>query len=118
MADVVRVLSDPILAETAHGAVAACPCCGLPVVHFGDARVTVTPDQLRAMRRTVRAVRAELARTGACGGWALRARTEREDAVFRLTAARADEMAGLLEAAAVALDLDALLADVLASDLA
>ena len=108
MADVVRVLSDPILAETAHGAVAACPCCGLPVVHFGDARVTVTPDQLRAMRRTVRAVRAELARTGACGGWALRART----------AARADEMAGLLEAAAVALDLDALLADVLASDLA
>lgn len=111
-----RVLSDPILAECNGGAVALCPCCGLPVVWFGDARVTVTPDQLQAMRETVRGVRRELARPGACWDWALRARTEREDVVFRLTADRAAEMHDLLEAAAAALALDALLADVFASD--
>ncbi|MEO0558738.1 MAG: hypothetical protein AAF170_11215 [Bacteroidota bacterium] len=78
--------------------------------------MTLKPRQLRAMLATVRQVCEEVDRPGVCWGWSLRARTAHEDVTFELTPDDTVELAGLLEAAAVALDLDALLVDVFASD--
>ncbi|MEM1117875.1 MAG: hypothetical protein AAF845_09705 [Bacteroidota bacterium] len=112
----VRILTDPILAESSNGAVAVCPCCGYPVVWFGDARVTLRPRQLRAMLATVREVSEASDQPGAAWGWRLRAKTDREDVVFDLTPDETVELEAMLSEAASALELDALLADVLAGD--
>ena len=111
-----RVLSDPVLATTASGAVSQCPCCNGFAVAFGDTQVTLQPDQLRALCVTVRELEGEADRPGACWGWRLRTRTAHEDIAFHLDAAAAAELADLLGAAVAALDLDALLADVLQTD--
>lgn len=111
-----RVLSDPVLAATASGTVAQCACCNGLAVAFGDTRVTLQPDQLRALCATVREVEGEADRPGACWGWRLRTQTAREEATFHLTIDTAAELAELLGAAVAALDLDALLTDVLAVD--
>ncbi|MEM6327541.1 MAG: hypothetical protein AAF791_10525 [Bacteroidota bacterium] len=112
----IRILSDPILAESDGGTVAVCPCCGNPILQFGDSRVTLQPHQLRAMLATVREVAGAAEQHGACWGWSLRARTRSEDVTFRLLSSEAADLENLLEAAAAALDLDALLYDVLTED--
>lgn len=111
-----HVLSDPVLATSASGAVAQCACCDGFALAFGDTQVTLRADQLRALCATVREVQGEAGRPGACWGWRLRARTAREDVAFHLDADDAAELADLLGAAVAALDLDALLADVLQTD--
>ena len=101
---------DPRLAASDRGVVSRCPCCGELDLEFDGVCVTLTGGQLRQMRRTLAAVRAE---TSAPWGWALRAETARETAVFRLIGDDASELAGLLDAAVAVLDLDALLLDAL-----
>ncbi|MEM0963685.1 MAG: hypothetical protein AAGK21_14250 [Bacteroidota bacterium] len=88
----------------------------MPVVWFADTRVTLKPDQLRAMLATVREASQAADRPGLCWGWSLRARTDREDVTFELYPDETVELESLLEAAAVTLDLDAFLADVFAGD--
>ncbi len=102
-------LHDPRLAESDRGVVSRCPCCGDLDLRFGDVGVTLSAAQLRQMRRTLAAVREE----DVPWGWALRAETARESAVFRLVGDDARELAGLLDAAVAVLDLDALLLDTL-----
>lgn len=108
-----RVLSDPLLAQSVCGDIVLCSCCDRPVVRFGEARVTLEPEQLRQMLAAVREVSDAAGRPGACWGWALRTRTPHEDVTFWLTPDSAAELAGLLEAASAVLHLDAMLADVL-----
>ena len=103
-------LHDPRLAQSDHGVVSRCPCCGDLDLRFGDVGVTLSAVQLRRMRRTLAAVRAE---EHAPWGWALRAETARESAVFRLVGDDAAELADLLDTAVAVLDLDALLLDAL-----
>ncbi|MEM1055705.1 MAG: hypothetical protein AAGI52_09260 [Bacteroidota bacterium] len=113
----IRILSDPILSESDGGSVTICPCCGLPILHFGDARVTLLPEQVHLMLATVREVVGAAEQPTACWGWNLRAKTRFEDVTFHLSPDETTEMADLLEGAAVAIDLDALLYDVLTDDL-
>lgn len=103
-------LSDAVLAETRRGAVSRCPCCGDLDLRFDDVTLTLSPDQLRRMGATVQAVRAEAGRPGRAWGWALRAETQRESAVFTLrSGGDALALGDLLDAAVAVLDLDALL---------
>ncbi|MEL6613956.1 MAG: hypothetical protein AAFQ53_17815 [Bacteroidota bacterium] len=69
------------------------------------------------MLATVREVADAADQPTACWGWSLRAQTRFEDVTFRLSPDETSDMADLLEAAAVALELDALLYDVLTEDL-
>lgn len=106
-------LSSPLLAETPRGAVRRCPCCGDLDLRFDGVALVLGPDDLRRMRATVGAVCAEAERPGAVWGWALRAATARQEAVFALTGDGAHALGALLDAAVAALDLDALLLDAL-----
>lgn len=103
-------LHDPRLAASSRGVVTRCPCCGDLDLEFDGVRVTLTGGQLRQMRRTLAAVRAE---ESAPWGWALRADTSRESAVFRLVGDDAEALGDLLDTAVSVLDLDALLLDTL-----
>ena len=102
-------LSDACIAASARGAVSRCPCCGDLDLRFDGVDVTLSPGQLRQMTRTVAAARAH--ETPA--GWALRAETARQRAVFRLTGDAAGALGDLLDQAVAVLDLDALLLDAL-----
>lgn len=100
-------LHDAPLAASDRGGVERCPCCGDLDLRFDGVGVTLTPGQLRQMQRTLVAVRAG---GGTPWGWALRAETARETAVFRLPGVDdADALGELLDAAVAVLDLDALL---------
>lgn len=104
-------LHDPQIARTDRGAVTRCPCCGDLDLRFDGVDVTLTAPQLRRMHRTVATVRTDAA--DAPWGWALRAETDRQTAVFRLVGDDTDALADLLDAAVAVLDLDALLLDAL-----
>ena len=106
-------LSDPRIALSPRGSVVRCPCCDGLALRFDGVGVTLTPSHLRRMRAAVHAVCDESERRRSPWGWALRARTDRESAVFSLSADDADALADLLDAAVAVLDLDALLLDTL-----
>lgn len=101
------------MARTDRGSVSRCPCCGDFDLRFDGVGVTLSPTQLRRMRRTLAAVCAEAERLAAPWGWALRTETQRQAVVFHLVGDDADALGDLLDAAVAALDLDALLLDTL-----
>lgn len=108
-----HALSDDALAATDRGDVRRCPCCGDLDLRFDDVTLTLSAADLRRMRATVSGVRAQTGRSGACWGWALRAQTHRQSAVFELHGDDAHALGDLLDAAVAVLDLDALLLNAL-----
>lgn len=103
------VSADPRIAASDRGAVSRCPCCDDLDLRFDGVDVTLSAGQLRQMTRTVAAARSQS--DASPGGWALRAETARQKAVFRLVGDDADALGDLLDQAVAVLDLDALLLD-------